>query len=258
MFQFVFKCLKGKSSSPPPPTTQSFSTVKNHTEQTQTTEMKLVWSPELASKAYIDTVKLKSGEKLKESGTAELLAAMAAGWDAKLIVEAWSHGEPIGTSIGLAVAARHTCGRHVCVVPEERSRLEYSKSMMGYGVVEMEVVVGEAEEVMVALKGVHFVVVDCKRRDFARILRFARLSHDGAVLACKNALQRSITFSGFRWLGVLEKGTRVVRSVLMPVGQGLAVAYVGSKSGTGGSKKDPSRWIKLTDQESGEEHIFRR
>ncbi|KAF5744318.1 hypothetical protein HS088_TW08G00919 [Tripterygium wilfordii] len=215
--------------------------------------MKLVWSPELASKAYIDTVKWKSDEKLKESGTAEFLAAMAAGWNAKLIVEAWSHGAPIGTSIGLAIAARHTCGRHVCVVPDERSRLEYVKSMA-----ETEVIVGEAEEVMVALKGVNFVVVDCRRKDFARVLRVARLSHEGAVLACMNALQRSNTFSGFRWLEVLEKGTRVVRSVFMPVGQGLDVAYVGSKGGTRGSKKDPSRWIKQIDQESGEEHIFRR
>lgn len=191
----------------------------------------------------------------KESGVAELLSAMAAGWNAKMVVESWSQGGPIATSIGLAVAARHTCGRHVCIVPDEVSRSQYVKSMQGAGMVEMEVIIGEAEEVMAGLVGVDFLVVDCKRRDFVRVLRSAKLSKKGAVLACKNAYQRPI--SGFRWHGVLQRGTRVVRSVVLPVGQGLDIAYIGSGGGGGSSKRGPSRWIKRVDQISGEEHVFR-
>ncbi|XP_041021829.1 uncharacterized protein LOC121263099 [Juglans microcarpa x Juglans regia] len=230
--------------------------------------MKLVWSPETASKAYIDTV--KSIKNFKEhSGVAELLAAMAAGWNAKLIVESWLNGDPIVTSIGLAIAARHACGRHVCIVPDERSKQEYVKAMREYSDVSfptpMEVVVGEAEAAMAGLVGVDFLVVDCKRGDFARVLRFAKLGQRGAVLACKNACQRNV--SGFRWHGVLERGTRVVRTVLLPVGKGLDIAHIGSTidiahtGSTGGSsgswKKSPSRWIKHIDARSGEEHVFR-
>lgn len=199
-------------------------------------------------------------ENIQESGVAELLSAMAAGWNAKLIVEAWTHGGPITTSIGLAIAARHTCARHVCIVPDERSRVAFVKAM--YDVVgwASEVIVRQAEAVMGELKGVDFLVVDCKSKDFARVLRFARFSNKGAVLAFKNALQRS--GSGFRrqGQGVLDRGTRVVRSVFLPVGQGLDIVHVGSTCGLGMGEslnKNHSRWIKHVDQRSGEEHVFR-
>lgn len=187
---------------------------------------------------------------------------MAAGWNSKLIVESWSYGGPIATSVGLAIAARHTSGRHVCIVPDERSRSGYVKAMQeaAPGISStpaLIVVVGEAEEVMMGLSGVDFLVVDSKRKDFARFLRFAKLAPKGAVLACKNARHRGI--SGFRWHGVLERGTRVVRSVLLPVGQGLDIAYIGGANGGGADskRKAPSRWIKHIDQQSGEEHVFR-
>ncbi|KAJ4844945.1 hypothetical protein Tsubulata_019061 [Turnera subulata] len=229
--------------------------------------MKLVWSPDRASKAYMSTV--QSFGNGKEFGGAEFISAMAAGWNAKLIVESWTNGGPVAMSIGLAMAARHTGGRHVCVVPDEGSRSAYVKSMHGAGMAEgeTEVMVGEAEEVMAGLGGVDFLVVDCKRRDFVRVLRFAKLSPKGAVLACKNASHKS-TASGFRWHGVLERGTRVVRSVFLPVGQGLDMAYIGSRSNSNGNSNSggiasakkggpASRWIKHVDQKSGEEHLFR-
>ncbi|MED6220689.1 hypothetical protein PIB30_047251 [Stylosanthes scabra] len=232
--------------------------------------MKLVWSPETASKAYIDTV--KSCEKLKESGVAELLSAMAAGWNAKFIVESWCHGGPIATSVGLAVAARNTGARHVCIVPDEASRLTYTQSMAEMGVAPPPevVIAGSAEAAISRLAGLDFLVVDCKQRDFARVLRVARVSNRGAVLACKNAWQMSnnSNLSLFRWNVVLEKGTRVVRSVFLPVGKGLDIAYIGSEIGVGsggggsssddGGRKGPSRWIKHIDKKSGEEHVFRK
>ncbi|TXG62689.1 hypothetical protein EZV62_009683 [Acer yangbiense] len=221
--------------------------------------MKLVWSPESASKAYIDTV--KSCGNFQESGVAELLSATAAGWNAKLIVEAWLYGGAIATSVGLSIAARHTGARHVCIVLDERSRAAYVKAMYESGMSAPEMVVGDAEEVMVGLVGVDFLVVDCKRKDFARVLRFARFSNKGAVLACKNAYQKSgsdAASAGFRCHGVLERGTRVVRSVFLPVGQGLDITHVGSSSGRSENpKKSPSRWIRHFDQQSGEEHVFR-
>ncbi|EEF39902.1 hypothetical protein RCOM_0835860 [Ricinus communis] len=72
------------------------------------------------------------------------------------------------------------------------------------------------------------MVVDCKRREFIRVLRFAKLSNKGAVLVRKNAYQSC--FTGFRWHGVLEKGTRVVRLGFLPVGNGLDIAHVCSRS----------------------------
>ncbi|CAN7020353.1 hypothetical protein IGI04_021925 [Brassica rapa subsp. trilocularis] len=79
--------------------------------------MKLVWSPETASKAYLDTV--KSCENIATPDAAELISAMAAGWNAKLIVETWSCGDAIASSIGLNVASQHATARHM-----HRTKLE--------------------------------------------------------------------------------------------------------------------------------------
>ncbi|KAG5070940.1 hypothetical protein AAZX31_03G023400 [Glycine max] len=227
--------------------------------------MKLVWSPESALQAYIDTV--KSCEKFKETGVPELLSAMAAGWNTKFIVESWSYGGPIAASVGLAVAARNTGARHVCIVPDERSKMQYITALAEMGVSPPpEVVAGEAEAAVARLAGLDFLVVDCKRKEFARVLRVAKVGPKGAVLACKNAWQRNFC-GGFRWNMVLQKGVRIVRSVFLPVGKGLDIAYIGSsRSGVSPapppppattSKTRPSRWIKHIDQQSGEEHLFR-
>ncbi|XP_010255623.1 PREDICTED: uncharacterized protein LOC104596244 [Nelumbo nucifera] len=215
--------------------------------------MKLVWSPETASKAYIDTV--KSCEVFQESSVAELVSAMAGGWNPRLIVEAWHREGIVATSVGLAVASRHTSGRHVCIVPDERSRSEYVDAMREAGM-SPEVIVGEAEEVMEALPGIDFLVVDCRRKDFARVLKHAKLSTRGAVLICKNA--GSETNSGFRWRSVLGVGSRVVRSAFLPVGKGVEIAHVGASGAGLSAPKGKSRWIRHVDQESGEEYLFRR
>lgn len=167
------------------------------------------------------------------------------------------------TSIGLAMASAHTGGRHVCIVPDERSRSEYAKGMSEAGVYQPEIVVGEAEEEIDNLTGIDFLVVDCKRKDFSRVFREAKLSSKGGVLVCKNANSR--TASRFIWRSVVEEGSssrRVVRSVFLPVGKGLDIAHVSAVGGSsalglsgGGAGK---RWIKHFDQRSGELHVIRR
>ncbi|KAL3818173.1 hypothetical protein ACJIZ3_004078 [Penstemon smallii] len=218
--------------------------------------MKLVWSPESASKAYIDTV--KSCELIvKESSVAELISAMAAGWNAQLVVETWSRGGSIATSIGLAIATNHTGGRHICVVQNNESRDDYIEAMTKSGHSAYEIVVGEPEEAMEGFEGIDFMVVDCTRNDFARILRVAKLGHRGAVLICKNASSRVV--SEFRWRSALGGKSRIVRSVFLPVGDGLDIAHVGATGGCGSrGGKGKSRWVKHIDQESGEEFVIRK
>ncbi|KAK7264450.1 hypothetical protein RJT34_32059 [Clitoria ternatea] len=218
--------------------------------------MKLIWSPDTASKAYIDTV--QSCGVFRESGVAELVSAMAAGWNAQLIVETWSsEGGVMATSMGLAIARAHTGGRHVCIVPDERSRSEYAESMGELGM-SAEIVLGEAEEVMEGLEGIDFLVVDSRCRNFSRVLRLAKLSGNGAVLMCKNASFRSVPNSSFKWRSVLDEGSRrLVRSVFLPVGKGLDMAHVSALGGDS-NKVSAKRWIKHLDPLSGELHVIRR
>lgn len=195
-------------------------------------------------------------ELFQESSVAELISAMAAGWNAQLIVETWSKGSGTATSIGLAVAGHHAGGRHVCVVPDQESREEYAEAMQTAGV-SPEIVVGEPVEAMEGLEGIDFLVVDCRRSDFARILRVAKLGHRGAVLICTNVCSRDA--SDFRWRSVLDGKSRIVRSVVLPVGRGLDIAHVGATGAGGcGGKRGESRWIRHFDKESGEEFVIRR
>ncbi|KAJ8626543.1 hypothetical protein MRB53_019850 [Persea americana] len=219
--------------------------------------MRSSWCAEIASKAYIDTIKaIKQGHLHESGGVSELFSAMAAGYKAQLIVEAWARGSDVDTSVGLAIASGHNSGRHVCVVPDERSRLEYVDATRQAAGVAPEVVVGEAEEVMGALPGVDFMLVDCRRKDFAKLVRSAKVSTRGAVLVCKGTASLIRGNQGFRWHGVLGSGTRVVRSVYLPVGKGVEIAQV--RTGGGLESVNGSRWIKHVDRETGEEHVFRR
>lgn len=195
-------------------------------------------------------------ELFQESSVAELVSAMAAGWNAKLVVETWSRGGVIATSIGLAVAARHTGGRHVCVVPDEESRAEYVDAVRRCGQAADEMIVGQAEEAMEGLEGIDFLVVDCRRdEEFARVVRVAKLGQRGAVLICKNAGPRAA--SGVGWQRMLDAKSGIVRSVFLPVGEGLGVAHVAA-GGSSSRGKGGSRWIKGIDLESGEEFVIRK
>ncbi|KAL0409559.1 UNVERIFIED_CONTAM: hypothetical protein Sradi_1890300 [Sesamum radiatum] len=218
--------------------------------------MKLVWSPERALKAYLDTV--KSCEVFQEPSVAEVVSAMAAGWNAGLVVETWLRGGEIATSVGLAVAAHHTGGRHICIVPDEESREEYAEGMRRCGqLTACETIVGDAVEAMDGLEGIDFLLVDCKgNNEFGRVIRAAKLGERGAVLVCTNASSRA--GSDFRWSSVLDGRSRLVRSVFLPVGKGLDVAHVGATGGSSGRGKGRSRWIKRIDQDSGEEFVIRK
>ncbi|CAI9103693.1 OLC1v1002224C1 [Oldenlandia corymbosa var. corymbosa] len=251
--------------------------------------MKMMWCPETATKAYLNTVKYCNKSGTKNLGALEFISAMAAGWKASLIVEALGFNmdgsgvaAAIKNSIGLAIAAYHSGGRHVCIVPNEEARVDYICAMQrillpGSGVMYSlpEVVVGKAEEVMERLNGVDFLVVHGGRSEdyYGRVLRHAKFGHLGAVIiVLQNSAIRNITdddkmaFStnyGFmmRWKEVLQNNRNVVRSRFVPIGsEGIDVAYVaGQKSSCLKNKLGPNgRWIKYIDRRSGEEHLFRR
>ncbi|MCL7044038.1 hypothetical protein MKW94_014565 [Papaver nudicaule] len=222
--------------------------------------MKLIWCPETASKSYIDTVKLC--ESIQESSVAEMISGMAGGWKPQFIVETWCHGGVISTSVGLSIASRHTSARHVCIVPDELSRSEYTEAMQKVlgdlaSTPLPEIIVGEPEEVMNGLVGVDFMVVDCRRKDFFKTLKFANLSQRGAVLICKNVNSRS-NFGVFRWRNVLNCSSRVVRTAYLPMGKGVDMAHVATSKSCSSTKTSPSRWIRHVDHQSGEEYIIRR
>ncbi|CAH2048079.1 unnamed protein product [Thlaspi arvense] len=223
--------------------------------------MKLIWSPETASKAYIDTV--KSCENLGTPGAAELVAAMAAGWNATLIVETWSEGETIAISVGLNVASQHTNARHICIVPNARSKTAYLEAMTQQSCSNLpETIIMNEEEgentekTMQKLQEIDFLVIDWDQKDFAaNVLRNAVFGSRGAVVVCRSGYRRSS--SCFSWTKAFSD-RKVVRTVTLPVSGGLEIAHVAAARSSGKSVNNKRKWIKHIDQRSGEEHVIRK
>ncbi|KAG2262305.1 hypothetical protein Bca4012_013057 [Brassica carinata] len=224
--------------------------------------MKLIWSPETASKAYIDTV--KSCEKLGTPGAAELVAAMAAGWNATLIVETWSEGETIAISVGLNVASQHTNARHICIVPNAISEAAYLQAMtqQSCSTLPETIIMNEeedenSEKTMQKLQGIDFLVIDWDQKGFAaNVLKNAAFGSRGAVVVCRSGYRRST--SCFSWTKSFSD-RNVVRTVTLPVSGGLEIAHVAAARSSGKSDNNNKRkWIKHIDQRSGEEHVIRK
>ncbi|KAJ6836068.1 uncharacterized protein M6B38_328575 [Iris pallida] len=208
--------------------------------------MKLVWCPETSSKAYIEAVKALSVTEHEDADVAELVAALAGGWKAQLIVEAWASGSTPATSVSLSAATKHTQGRHVCIVPDDRSALEYATVSSA----ETKILVGEAEEVMGEADGIDFMVVDFRRKDAGRLMREARAGPRGMVVVCKNVERRGGALLG--------KGMRLVRSLYLPIGRGVEILHVGVGKGPKHGGGSCNKWIKHVDEVTGEVHFFRK
>jgi hypothetical protein len=193
---------------------------------------------------------------------AELVSAMAGGWNAQLIVEApyvpseasssssssdASTQSPAATSLALAVAAHSTGGRYACVLPDAGALQPPA------------LVVRDAEAAMAQLEGVDLLVVDARRRDAAAVLCAARPGPRGMVVVRHGDSRRRGATALAASMGA---GTRVVRSVYLPIGKGVEVLHVGVGRGpslqTGRSGGAGRRWIRHFNHDTGEEHVFRR
>ncbi|XP_066393181.1 uncharacterized protein [Miscanthus floridulus] len=225
--------------------------------------MKLVWCPDTASKAYIDGVRAIANDASADGSPelAELVAAMAGGWNAQLIVDApdttppstSSSRRPPATSLSLAAAARRTGGRYarVDVSPQESDQSGSSSSA--------------TEAAMARLEAVDLLVLDARRRDAAAVLRAARPGPRGMVVVRHGigCVRRRAPAPPWG----MAAGTRVVRAAYLPIGAGgVEVLHVGVGKGpslpTHQHSRRPSggrgRWIRHVNHLTGEEHVFRR
>ncbi|KAJ8476574.1 hypothetical protein OPV22_020301 [Ensete ventricosum] len=238
------------------------------------------WSPENATNAYLDTLKLRSqdherrneAQRSVEPESIEFISALAAGMGAKLIVQVSQ--EASQSTVALAAAARQTGGRLVCIIPEEESLASTKEVIEESGLNDMvEFKVGDPYELLPEYENIDFSLVDCKSDSYAGLLKLIDVNPRSSVVVA-NRLEGGK--QGLRGdVRGLNKGA--VRSLKRPIGEGMEVTMIGKidESGTmatGGGSPEPkraakgggtrwwsrkkSKWVKKID-ESGEEHIFR-
>ncbi|XP_059452669.1 uncharacterized protein LOC132183283 [Corylus avellana] len=204
------------------------------------------WSPQDAMKAYLHTLRLckihnykdcnGGSSNLIEPKYFEFISALAAGKRARLMVEITSDGiTPL--TIALAVAAKQTGGRFVCILPEdcvEKNRA----GLMGNGddLEDMvEFVYGNPCKVIKQYVHIDFAVIDCKvNADHQKLFKSMKLNPSGSIVVVNNLHHRRERIS---FPEVVKGRIGGVKSVTLPIGQGMELTRIGS-----GGKRERRRY----------------
>ncbi|KAL5995484.1 hypothetical protein ACLOJK_025546 [Asimina triloba] len=198
----------------------------------------MAWSPELAMKAYLHSLQLCrdyfshecAGGRLQcfEPKSMEYISALAAGNEARLMVEIPSKGiSPL--TIALAVAAKYTGGRLICILHKQEALGETRpQSAIHDHEIEdvIEFVVGDPCEVMKQYKKMDFVMVDGRVEDCLKLLRSIDLNPCGSVVVVSNLFHTKTRPS----YAQVVRGRAGIESVTLPVGEGMEVTKVGWRS----------------------------
>ncbi|XP_020574963.1 uncharacterized protein LOC110020993 [Phalaenopsis equestris] len=235
----------------------------------------MVWSPQSAAIAYLDTVKLckevKEPSSPIEPESTQFLSALAAGMSAQHIVEVSPQASQ--STVALAVAARQTGGRLVCILPQPESLVESKQVIEDSGLTDIvEFKVGDPYKLLPECENVDFSVVDCKSESYTGLLKLLDMNPTKSVVVANNLVGDKSGLGG-ELQSVQNKSD--VRSAKHPIGKGMEVTMIGKsaefaakdargwrheRKGRGGSRRRGSRkssWVMKVDEVSGEEHLFR-
>ncbi|TKY72040.1 hypothetical protein E2542_SST00774 [Spatholobus suberectus] len=169
---------------------------------------------------------------------------------AKLIVEVTSRVSL--STIALAVAARQTGGRMVCILPQ--SVLYESKEVINNSGLkdQVEFRTEDSSKLLPYYENIDFFLVDCKDENYARLLNLVDVNLTRSIVVAKNV--------------VGEDEKLQVRSLKYLLGNGMEVTRISKNDDTNKGlglrgdyrrKRRKSSWIAKFDEESGEERIYR-
>ncbi|BBM99142.1 hypothetical protein MPTK1_1g19100 [Marchantia polymorpha subsp. ruderalis] len=186
----------------------------------------MAWSPDNAARAYLETIRMRKLDHQRgytalrhsEPHNTELIAALAAGMNAQLLLEICSSAAP--STIALAAAARQTGGRLICILSDSNALLHAMVAMKELnlaGVVEF--IIGDSKEIVRQYTNVDFALVDCKEEDCAVILDRLNLNPTCAVVVADNLFDRSATTA----YGNFVKKRPGASSITLPIGKGIEV-----------------------------------
>lgn len=169
--------------------------------------------------------KLGKERKFTSAGTephsTEFIAALAAGIKAKLIVEVGSYASP--STIALAVAARQTGGRFICILSKSEALLDAMVAMKELGLSRaVEFVIGDAEDILLQYTDVDFALIDCRKEHHVQLLDVLRFNRSGAVVVADNLFDMEARAA----YGKIIKNRPGARSITLPIGKGIEVTQL--------------------------------
>jgi predicted O-methyltransferase YrrM len=172
-----------------------------------------------ARKLEQDARKLPKSERHRnlEPDSAAFIAALAAGIGARTLLEI---GGSSGLStIALSAAARATGGKLVSIEIEPNRQAEARETLRTLGLLDhVELVLGDAADVLPGLADLEFVLIDCEKDDYERFFDMLRLA-PGAVVVADNILSHGLTAYVAH-----VRGRATIESMTLPIGKGLEVS----------------------------------
>lgn len=173
-----------------------------------------------------------------EPHSTEFISALAAGMNAKLILEVC--GRPSQTTIALAAAARQTGGRLICLLSQPDSFQDTMAAMKELGLAGyVEFIVGDADDMIPRFPDVDFALIDCKQEDYVQYFNLLRLNPARAVVVADKLFDRKATAA----YGRIVKRRPGARSITLPIGEGIEVTRltrVDGGSSTAAAAEDKS------------------
>ncbi|KAL1823493.1 hypothetical protein ACET3Z_010271 [Daucus carota] len=161
----------------------------------------------------------------------EFVSALAAGRQAKLIVEITTQGiTPL--TLALAVAATQTGGHLICIVPyHDKTKTIIPNHLKQHMELEKvaRIVIGDPCEVIKQYKNIDFAVIDGKYEDHLRLFKIIDMMQKGSVVVVNSKVCR-------KSFGQVVKGKRgsVESVVSFPFGEGMELTRMGSSNSCGG------------------------
>lgn len=200
------------------------------------------WSPQAALKAYLDTLQLckfHNDQDLVHGNTyssgiiepkcMEFISALAAGKRARLMLQITSEGvTPL--TVSLAVAAKQSGGRLiVCINKDDDHTEKIGKTLLvenGLDNVIEYVYDTDPCRMVKHFKNVDFAAVDCKFKDYLKLLKVMSLNPNGSIVVVNNI---GMTVNGGPILDQVFKEKKGFKYVTLPLGEGMEFTRFRSK-----------------------------
>ncbi|XP_040382957.1 uncharacterized protein LOC102714312 [Oryza brachyantha] len=225
------------------------------------------WSPELAMDAYLHTLQLckqqeehaddasdssSSSSVVMEPRSMEYIAALAAGSQARLLLDVAPAAASPATAVALAVAAARTGGRVACVRDDPRSLDGVRRHLHRHGLAasaDFHLARPSATEAAVVrqLRCVDFAVVDASLERCGGVLGAVDVNPRGAIVVVTNVFQEETTTrrSSGRVCSYGQVVGKKGRATVLPIGRhGIEVTRVGG--GSSGAHLQPHKKVVST------------
>lgn len=167
------------------------------------------------------------GSRLIEPKYVKFVSALAAGKRGRLMVVQITSDGITPLTIALAVAAKQTGGLLICIGHEdhiEKSKVLFMKNSLESVI---KFIYGNPCEVIKQYKNIDFAVIDSKFQDHLKIFQTINLNPSGSTMVVNNFHHRK---DGISFAEVVEGKNCGVKSVTIPIGEGMHFTRIGSTS----------------------------